>query len=185
MSLPDFIDDGVLPPGDYELTIDELKESMLVHGPQGSARSEHWDTEWRRILVGNLEILVIQLHQVGITEIYINGSFVEDKDHPNDIDGYFECDRQYYQSGDLERELNVLDKHKVWTWDQYSRRPYPGFSKLQLPMWHKYRVELYPECGLFSGIKDKYGHDQLFPSAFRISRRNDTPKGIIKIGGLS
>jgi hypothetical protein len=53
-------------------------------------------------------------------------------------------------------------------------------------MWHQYRVELYPHLpGMLTGIRDKHGHDLEFPSAFRISRRDDKPKGIIKIGGLS
>ena len=32
-----------------------------------------------------------------------------------------------------------------------------------------------------TGIKDQFGNDLLFPSAFRISRRDNKPRGIIKI----
>jgi hypothetical protein len=85
-------------------------------------------------------------------------------------------------SGDLERELNLLDPHKVWTWDPSSRRPYRGYPKRQLPMWHQYRVELYPHfSGLSSGIRDKHGQELEFPSAFRRSRRDGKPRGIVKI----
>jgi hypothetical protein len=124
MLLPEFLDDGVLPPGDYEISIAELKESMLVVGPrkQGIRDAATWDSAWRRRLVDNLAALVAQLAQVGITEIFVNGSFVEDKDHPNDIDGYFECDLRRLATGDLQRELNAIDPHKVWTWDPRSRR---------------------------------------------------------------
>ncbi len=116
----------------------------------------------------------------------MDGSFVEDKDHPNDIDGYFVCDRGYLISGDLERDLNLLDPYEIWSWDPDSRYPFPGYPKLQLPMWHTYRVELYPHFGQgTSGITDQFGHELDFPSAFRISRRNNFPKGIIKIGELS
>lgn len=64
-----------------------------------------------------------------------------------------------------------------------------GYPKKQLPMWHRYRVELYPHVpglGLGSGILDKWGNELEFPSAFRQSRRDGTPRGIIKIkyGGL-
>jgi hypothetical protein len=46
-------------------------------------------------------------------------------------------------------------------------------------MWHKYRVELFPYVpGYPSGIKDQFGYDLEFPSAFRISRQF-TPKGIV------
>jgi len=48
-------------------------------------------------------------------------------------------------------------------------------------MWHVYRVELYPHVGQLCGIRDRYGHELEFPSAFRQSRRDGTPKGIVKI----
>lgn len=182
--LPEFVADGVLPPGDYELSLADLKDSMLVVGPRRGGRQKRpaWDTDWRRQLVDNLEVLVTQLSQVGITEIFVNGSFVEDKDHPNDIDGYFECDLKRLASGELQRTLNALDPHQVWTWDPRRRQPCRGFGKLQLPMWHVYRVELYPHFGQPAGIRDRFGNELEFPSAFRISRRNDTPKGIVKVG---
>lgn len=179
--LPPFDQHGLLPSGDYELTIEQLRKSVLVGGSEPG--SEHWDSDWRARLVDNLEVVVGQLWQVGITEIFVDGSFAEDKDHPNDIDGYFVCDLHEFASGQLERELNKLDSGKVWTWDPRARRPYHGYPKLQLPMWHRYRVEMYPHYGQFSGIQDRYGNDLEFPSAFRISRRDDRPKGIIKIGG--
>jgi hypothetical protein len=51
-------------------------------------------------------------------------------------------------------------------------------------MWHRYRVELYPHVpglGIGSGIRDKHGHELEFPSAFRQSRRDGKPRGIVKI----
>lgn len=177
--LPPFTEAGVLPPGDYVLTLEQLRDSVLVVGP---GRSPHWDADWRRQLVDNLEILVRQLWEVGVTAVFVNGSFAEDKDHPNDIDGYFECELQQLASGDLERELNLLDPHKVWTWDPASRRRYRNYPKLQLPMWHVYRVELYPHFGQLSGIRDQYGHELEFPSAFRQTRQHGRPKGIVRIG---
>ncbi len=182
--IPAFQEDGLLPPGDYEVTFAELQESVLVCGPQGTDRSPSWDTEWRGRLVKNLEVLTRQLWQVGIVEVFADGSFVEDKDHPNDIDGYFVCDLERLRSGALTRDLNLLDLHKVWTWDPRSRRPYRGYPKRQLPMWHQYRVELYPHVpglGLGSGIRDRHGHELEFPSAFRQSRRDGTPRGIVKV----
>jgi hypothetical protein len=144
--------EGVLNPGDYEMTLDELRTSSLVVGPGDSAT---WDVAWRLNLVGNLQVLVEQLWSVGVTEIFVDGSFAEHKDHPNDIDGYFECSLKELASGELTRKLNLLDAHKVWTWSPSQRRPYPGSPKKQLPMWHVYRVELYPHVGQLSGIRDK------------------------------
>lgn len=123
-----------------------------------------------------------QLWQVGIRDVFADGSFVEDKDQPNDIDGYFACDLHELVSGELERKLNLLDPHKVWTWDPAQHRPYRGFPKKQLPMWHQYRVEFYPHVGQLSGIRDRFGYELEFPSAFRLSRRDGKPRGILKIG---
>lgn len=177
--LPPFGSSGCLPAGDYELTFPRLRESMLVNGPLGV---RDWDREWRSMLVDRLEVLVDQLWRVGVASVYVDGSFVEDKLHPNDIDGYFDCDLMQLSSGELQRELNKLDESKVWTWDPASRRPYRGYPKKQLPMWHVYRVELYPHIpGFGCGITDKHGNELEFPSAFRLSRRDGQPRGIIKL----
>jgi len=183
-TIPPFDPEGLLPPGDYELTLDELRASILVVGPSDANVYPSWDRPWRERLVNNLEILTRQLWQVGIQEIFADGSFAEDKEHPNDIDGYFECDLTELITGELERKLNLLDPSKVWTWDPASRRPYSGYPKKQLPMWHRYRIELYPHLpglGIGSGIVDKYGNELEFPSAFRQCRRNGKPRGIVKI----
>ena len=177
--LPPFDDFGLLPPGDYPLTLDELKHSMLVSGPADS--HEPWDAEWSAYLVDNLSVLVQELWAVEITEIFIDGSFVEDKAHPNDIDGYFECDLMRVATGELHRQLNLLNEHKIWTWEPQSRRPGRGSSKRQLPMWHVYRVELYPHWGQLCGIRDEHGHELEFPSAFRRSRQEGRARGIVKI----
>lgn len=179
MQLPPFNAEGLLPPADYGMTLEELRASMLVTGP--GAGYPAWDAGWRAKLVDNLEVLVRQLWQVGITGIFVDGSFAEDKDHPNDIDGYFECSLEHLASGRLEQELNLLDPNKAWTWDPASRRPYRGYPKKQLPMWHFYRVELYPHYGQESGIRDQHGYELEFPSAFRQSRRDGQRKGIISI----
>ena len=178
--LPEFDLNGLLPAGDYQLTLAELRDSMLVHGRKNPP-SPTWDSEWRKKLVDNLEVMAKQLWTVGVEKIFVNGSFVENKDHPNDIDGYFECGLADLASGRLEQELNLLDPHKAWTWDLKSRIHHPDSGKSQLPMWHIYRVELYPHFGQSSGIKDSAGHELLFPSAFRQSRREGRPKGIIRL----
>jgi hypothetical protein len=166
--------------GDYPLTLDELRASRLVSG-EGVA-STTWDAGWRRRLVEGLAVLVGQLWRVGIDRVFVDGSFVEEKDHPNDIDGYFECDVRHLASGRLQRELNALDPYKVWTWDPASRRPDPNSAKRQLPMWHRYRVELYPHFpGLPSGIRDQFGNELQFPAAFRLSRSAHRPKGIVRL----
>ena len=180
--IPPFEPDGLLPPGDFEVSFDELRASVLVLAPNVPAENSSWDLSWRLTLIENLEILTRQLWKVGIRDIFADRSFAEDKDHPNDIDGYFVCSLDVLRTGELARQLNLLDSFKIWTWDPASRRPYRGYPKRQLPMWHRYRMDLHPHVpGLGSGIRDKYGHELEFPSAFRQSRRDGKPRGIIKI----
>jgi len=71
--IPDFQQDGLLPPGDYEVSFAELRQSSLVVGPGDPLRYPNWDAPWREALVSNLEILTRQLWQVGITEIFADG----------------------------------------------------------------------------------------------------------------
>lgn len=180
-AIPDFDEDGLLPPNDYEASFEELRSSILATGPAGRPS---WDAVWRLHLIDNLETMTRQLWQVGVREVFADGSFAEDKDHPNDIDGYFVCTLDDLRNGDLVRRLNQLDPFKIWTWDPATRRRHRGYPKKQLPMWHRYRVELYPHVpglGWGSGIRDRFGHELEFPSAFRQSRRDGQPRGIVKI----
>jgi len=110
-------------------------------------------------------------------EIFIDGSFVEDKASPGDIDGYFVADVRTLP--DIVRELNSIDPYKIWSWKDriYDRNS----AKWQLPMWHRYKVELYPHVGQSSGIVDEHGLEQMFPAAFRKTRDTFEPKGIVKI----
>ena len=185
MAIPlKFNKEGLLDPGTYEASFDEIRKSILV---QGDGRSPTWDKKWRGDLVNRSEILVKQLWAVGIEDIFLDGSFVENKDHPNDIDGYFDPHLSMLKPADvvdfakIVSELNDLDPHKVWNWDPRSRKSYRGYTKKQLPMWLHYRVEFFPHLDQGTGIKDQYGNDQTFPAAFRLSRSEFRPKGIVKV----
>jgi len=81
--LPKSFNDAGFLPEDYEVTFTELRESLLVLGPE-ELRST-WDVTRRSWLVNNLEILVRQLWAIGIERIFVNGSFVTEKDKPCDI----------------------------------------------------------------------------------------------------
>jgi hypothetical protein len=178
--LPELTDEGLLPFGDYELTLEELLASRLVLGPDlGSPR---WDMPWRRRLVENAGVLIGQLARVRITEVFLGGSFVEDKGHPNDIDGYFPFPGGAGKLRNLVDALNELDPHRSWGWDPRTRTKHRGYPKAQLPMWHAYRVELYPHYGQPFGLSDRDGNPLDFPAAFRQSR-DGRPRGILKIRG--
>lgn len=179
--LPEFTAEGTLPPGDYPMTLAELKASSLVLGPGPPREHPVWDAVWREQLVDKLAVMVGQLWSVGIDEIFIDGSFVEDKDHPNDIDGYFVCAADRVRTRSLHAELNRIDPAKCWTWDHSARRAYRGYAKKQLPMWHSYRVELYPHWPELVAGRDALGNELEFPAWFRQHRGTGRPKGIIKI----
>ena len=122
----EFDKNGLLPPEDFEMDLETLKNSLLV---EGNGNSSTWDRDWRFHLTEQLGRMASQLAQIDIKEVFVDGSFVEEKDHPNDIDGFFFCDRMFAYSGELTRQLNLLDPYKVWTWDPSSRRPYRGYAK--------------------------------------------------------
>lgn len=109
--IPYFSIDRILPPGDYHLTIEQLIESFLV---SPSRKYPTFDNSWRLTLINNLKILARQLWEAGINDIYIDGSFVEEKDHPNDIDGYFIVNLKDFASGKIQKELNNIDQYQVW-----------------------------------------------------------------------
>ena len=134
-SLPPFTCKGLLPVGDYPMTLADLRACYLVTGK--GVQSSTWDAAWRGQLVDNLEILVRQIWQVGVDRIVISGSFVEDKDDPIDIDGSFAVDLRYLASGRPESDLSALDPHKVWTGDPASRQPDHTSAQLQLLIWHR------------------------------------------------
>ena len=169
-----FTPSGVLPPGDYEMTLAELRGSLLV---QGSSESTPWDAEWRMHLGGGLEVLASHLWQVGVEEVFVDGSFASDKPRPGDIDGYFVCNRMQWLSGQLQAQL--LELSPVWTWDASSRTR--GEGKMQLPMWHRHRVEFFPHFGQSSGITDEHGNELDFPAAFRAARETHEQRGIVKL----
>ena len=138
-----------------------------------------WDAPWRAQLVDGLEIMARQLWTVGITEIFVDGSFVEQREHPGDIDGYFVTDVARMADRKREQELNAIDPHKIWTWSWNRRAVPPSGGKPQLPMWLQYRVELYPHfAGMYAGLTDEFGKQLTFPAAFRKSRLYQ-PKGIV------
>ena len=170
---------GVLPQ-DYEVTLEEIRNSLLVLGPE--PQKADWNQPWRRILLDNLEILVRQLWAAGVTNIHVNGSFVTDKGHPGDIDGCFECDYNEWHSEALQKKLNDAAPKKIWTWAKESRALVAGFDTPKLPMWRSYRVELYPYCPeLPNGLWTADGEFRPFPEAFRFVKFGDRRKGILRL----
>jgi hypothetical protein len=68
---------GVLPPGDWPATVDEIEDRF---GKEGIKRQR---------LFGNVQMFIEALWANGVTEIWIGGSFVTDKRRPDDADMLF------------------------------------------------------------------------------------------------
>ncbi len=74
MVLPDFDDVGNLPSGVHGATWDEILQRF------------GW-TSHRRDLLAGLKVALEPLREAGCRRVFVNGSFVTDKDEPGDIDG--------------------------------------------------------------------------------------------------
>jgi hypothetical protein len=121
-----------------------------------------------------------QLWQAGITDIFVNGSFVTSKDHPNDIDGYFLCSFWDVASGALEQRLNSIAPG-MWPLDfaRWIDDPHKG---LKPPTWFAYSVEFYWDYvdrpAFVPPMLMRGG--KTVGQFFRESRQ-DRPRGIVRI----
>lgn len=89
MAIPALNDNGELPPGEYDATLDEIETQF------GNANQR------RRTLMKGLRTAAVSLALAGVRKIWIDGSFVTDRTNPNDIDGVWETHGQI--------DLSVLD----------------------------------------------------------------------------
>ena len=75
--LPDFNQAGLLPPGIHWANWDELAQ-------------RYGRNPWRRSLLAGLRAALENLRDAGCGTAYIDGSFVTDKEYPNDYDACWE-----------------------------------------------------------------------------------------------
>lgn len=75
--LPELDRDELLPPGIHRVDWDELVDRFGY-------------TPWRRTLLAGLRLALENLRDAGCRTAYIDGSFVTDKEHPNDFDACWE-----------------------------------------------------------------------------------------------
>jgi Family of unknown function (DUF6932) len=71
--IPRFTDEGLLPPGVHETDLEELREKM------------GWSRKWQGLLEGLKEELEL-MATCGVARVYLDGSFVTDKDRLNDCE---------------------------------------------------------------------------------------------------
>jgi hypothetical protein len=88
MSIPPFNELGYLPPGVYEISWSELMERFVTNSH-------------RQRLATGLAAALRKLGIAGCRRVVIGGSFVTNKEYPNDFDGWYES---------FGLDLNVLDR---------------------------------------------------------------------------
>jgi hypothetical protein len=178
--IPPFDARGLLP-HDCQTTLDELELSFLVTGK--GVDSSSWDAPWRHQLVQNLRAVARTFWQAGgVREIWIDGSFVEARDQPGDIDClFFLDDLRDWATGAFQARLNAVEGEDLWNWSDARRRLYPGAKIPKPPFWGKYRIEMFPEFGRFCGITGPAGQLLTFSQAFRQQRGTFERKGILSL----
>lgn len=137
--IPALNENGELPEGEHVATLDEVAEMF------GSANGR------RTKLMSGLIKAAVNFQQAGVKRIWIDGSFVTDKQEPNDIDGCW----QY----DLSVNDEVLD---------------PVFLQSRQAVKEKYYLDFIMSHFIEAGI------GKPFPEFFQLNRENGV-KGIIVV----
>lgn len=96
--IPALTEDGRLPPGIHKATLRELRDTL------------GWGQR-RKKLIDGLEIMLRLMESCGIKRIYLDGSFVTDKDRPGDIDGCY----------DVPPDANLKQMFPIWPWTPPNR----------------------------------------------------------------
>jgi hypothetical protein len=187
-----FTDYGYLPPGDHEMTFNELTQSVVVVGEPWISG---WDEEWRLELVSNLKMLVQPLWRMGIEDIWIDGSFCSTKTDPRDVDAFFELpvmNEIMDIEDELQRRRTILAYYEVIAdhlnqyfeepvWDLFENLAPDENGELQTLMWHRYKVDLFPSSwGIYAGSFYPGGKLRKFEEFFRRDRYG-IEKGLIKL----
>lgn len=105
MAIPKLDDDGFLPEGVHECSLDELQQRF------GGA--QHLDQ--RSVLFAKLEQYIQELRSTGmVAGLVVDGSFVTNKVEPNDIDLVLILPENHDFAADLRPfEYNVLSRRRV------------------------------------------------------------------------
>ena len=91
--IPDFIEDGYLPPGVHVAKLNELLERFGC------------ETEIRRVQGESIRWLIDLARQAGVDRLIVNGSFTTDKAEPNDVDCVLLMGERFPIDAEVEAEL--------------------------------------------------------------------------------
>lgn len=93
--IPEFNDNGYLPPGIHPATLVEIAARFGV------------ESELRRVQMDSLRWMIELAWQAGVLRIVLNGSFVTDRYEPNDVDCVLLIDETYPRDAASDEELLV------------------------------------------------------------------------------
>lgn len=148
MPIPDLNQNGELPPGEHSATIDEVATAF------GTA------SERRGLLTAGLVRVATMFKDAGVQFLLIDGSYVTEKENPEDIDGCWSA------SGNI-----VVEKIDPIFWNFSTPAE---FQKNRMKAKSKYGVDF------FIAEMIEGGSGKPFSDFFRTNRDGDD-KGIIKI----
>jgi len=144
---------------------------MLVVGPRPLPTG--WNASWRAELVDRLAVRAANLNHVGITELFLAGSFVQNNPAPGDIDGYYMVAPAAWLRikpllMTVDPLLATVSDQKTWVYDV-------GQRKLKPRLWHDVRLELFYVLDIPPNRAPT-----AIPQFFRVSRQGKQ-KGLIRI----
>jgi len=132
--IPDFNDDGYLPPGIHQATLEEI-----------AARFGQ-ESELRQVQMESLRWLDDVARRAGVQRIIVNGSFVTDKLEPNDVDCVLLIGTDFPRDAAAEAELLAglpfinMELVEQLAFQQFTERTFASDRNL-IP---KGMVEVYP-----------------------------------------
>ena len=109
--VPDFTEDGLLPPGVHWATWEQIAERFGTNA-------------WRRELLAGLREALENLRDAGCRTVYVNGSFVTSKEAPDDFDACW--DRQGIDPEVLDPVLLTFDPGRTTQKAKYLGELFPA-----------------------------------------------------------
>jgi hypothetical protein len=91
--IPELREDGYLPEGIHEATLEELAERF------------GYQSEVRKVQMESLHWLLELAKRAGVLRVVVNGSFVTSELEPNDVDCVLLIDEEFPADADAEAEL--------------------------------------------------------------------------------
>jgi len=143
VAIPDLNAQGLLPPGLYDCTLEEVRDKF----------GRFKGTERRQSLFEKLSAFIHEATQTGMVKsIIIDGSFVTGKDSPADIDLVLEMQLAHNPGTDLRPfEYNVLSKRvvkRLYGFDLFLA----GSESKALAEWVEYFHQVKEQPGIRKGI---------------------------------